>query len=228
MIVVESDVERVLKRCRATLGDPSALTWEGTYRGSLALCIIDAVLSGQEARRSVSWTVERYRRYRAAQDGDAELDGAAELIATFEELAGPIGWAHAIGNFHRLDLQPGLLLKAELIYAAAVALNARGVTSTADLEKALADPIRSAELAAPWREVPGLKHGSSWGYAKMLAGLPAGKPDRQVRHFVERALTVQFNSLTADRVAHLLAEAADASNISEPLLSFAIWNSQRL
>ncbi|RAV00258.1 hypothetical protein [Mycolicibacter senuensis] len=96
------------------------------YRDSLALCIVDSVQSTGVKYSSVEKVVDRYRVYRRAQGGDPNRDGVRELLATFEELRVPDGWAEAIGNWNRTSTRGGML-KAEAIRDAGTVLTTEGV-----------------------------------------------------------------------------------------------------
>jgi hypothetical protein len=99
------------------------------YREGLALCVIDSVQSTGVRYSSVGKIVARYRSYRREQGSDPNRDGVLELLATFDELNGPEGWARKIGNNNRTSTRSGVL-KSQVIRDAARVLDEAGISTS--------------------------------------------------------------------------------------------------
>lgn len=124
------------------------------YRDGLALCVIDSVQSIGVTYTSVENVVARYRAHRREQGGDPNRDGIPELLATFDELDGPEGWARKIGNDNRTSTRGGVL-KSEAIRDAARVLDGEGIGDTAGLRKAAEDKKDLAWIKGVWCAVTG-------------------------------------------------------------------------
>lgn len=197
------------------------------YLDGLALCIVDSVQSTGVTYSSVEKVVDRYRAYRRVQGGDPSCDGVPELLATFDELGGPEGWAEQIGNRNRTSTRSGAL-KAEAIRAAAQALGAQDIATAADLHEAAADQDRLARLGTAWRAVVGQSSGITWHYMQMLAGIPGVKPDRMICRFVADSLTVPRKSIATEFAGAIVTAAAESLEMSPTDLDHAIWQWQRV
>jgi hypothetical protein len=180
-----AQLHALITRCEQFRGSESP---DG-YPSSLALCIVDSVLSTGVKYPSVEKVVSRYRAYRRDQNDDPNTDGAAELLATFTDIGGADGWAEKIGNGHRTSTPAGAPLKAEAIRQAA--WRSTGSASTPPRTCALPPPTsRYAEVRTAWCGVVGQRSGITWRYAGMLAAVPGVKPDRMICRFVADSLKV--------------------------------------
>src|SRR5689334_10153712 len=121
----------------------------GGYRDGLALCVIDSVQSTGVNYTSVEKVLERYRIYRREEGADPASDSAVDLLATFDELDGPDGWASRIGTRNRTSTQGGIL-KAEAIRDAARVLTANGINTTAALRAAVDDEALLKRVLKGW------------------------------------------------------------------------------
>lgn len=198
------------------------------YRDGLALCIVDSVQSTGVTYSSVERVVDRYRAYRRrGRSGDPNSDGVPELLATFEELGGPDGWASQIGNRNRTSTRNGVL-KAEAIRDAAQTLAAEGIKTTAALRDAAGDEDRLARVGAAWRAVTGQISGITWHYAQMLAGIQGVKPDRMICRFVADSLRLPRKDVATEFAGVIVTAAATEMGMLPTDLDHAIWQWQRV
>lgn len=197
------------------------------YPASLALCVIDSVQSTGVTYASVGNVIDRYRAYRRAQGGRPETDGAAELVATFDELGGPDGWAREIGNGNKTSTRRGAPLKAAAIHLSVLALAAEGISSAQLLRDATTDTETAHRVRAAWLEVPGQRSGITWHYVQMLAGVPGVKPDRMIIRFVANALNIPTKKVTPHFALEAVERTAEEMGISPTALDHAIWQLQR-
>lgn len=132
----EAVAQAVVALCRKELPDPAGWVDPGGHYDSLALCIVNSIQSIGVRFGSVTRIVEQYQDERP---GMADTDGAAELLATFDDRGGIDCWAKEIGNEHRTSTKAGAPLKAGAVQQAAAWLHEAGVGSTSDL--VLSTPI---------------------------------------------------------------------------------------
>ncbi|SET33303.1 hypothetical protein [Geodermatophilus poikilotrophus] len=219
-------VAALVARCRPLLGDLRQLATPPTYPDSLALCVIEAVQSPGISHSVVEAVVGRYRAYRATSGGNADTDGAVELLASFRDL-GTEGWMKQIGTRNRTPPRPGAPFKAEVIERAASVLVELGAASTAEVRVAAEDPAKLAELHAGWSAVVGRGTGATWHYLLILAGVPGVKPDRLIARFVSDATGVPSRLLETAAAGRLLELAATELGVSSAILDFHVWDWQR-
>lgn len=196
------------------------------YRDGLALCVIDSVQSTGVNYTSVGKVLDRYRAYRREQGADPAADGAAELLATFDELDGPDAWASQIGTRNRTSTRGGIL-KAESIRDAARVLAANGIDTTTSLRAAADDEVQLEQVRKAWCTVKGQRSGITWRYVLMLAGVPGVKPDRMICRFVADALAVPRRNVGSKFAAEIVTAAAAELDMSATALDHAIWRFQR-
>ncbi|MCZ4537922.1 hypothetical protein QBL07_000280 (plasmid) [Gordonia rubripertincta] len=196
------------------------------YRDGLALCLIDSIQSTGVTYSSVENVVSRYRSYRREQSGDPNRDGVPDLLATFDELDGPHGWAQKIGNNNRTSTSGGVL-KSQAIRDAAHVLDEARIETAADLRKAAQDEAHLARIRTAWCAVTGQRSGITWHYVQMLAGIPGVKPDRMVCRFVADSLGLSSTVVTPRFSLEILTAAAKDMNISPTDLDHAVWQYQR-
>jgi hypothetical protein len=215
---ITSDLSRLRAACERDLGDPAEWPTPPGYPNSLALCIIDAIYSTGARHNTVEKVIDRYRQHRRAQGGDPDRDGAVELLRTVEEAGGPDPWASQIGNRRPTSPAPNAPLKSTAVAHAAKSLVTLGITTTTDLrdvsEAGRLEPARSA-----WCEIAGQRSGVTWNNLMKLAQLPAESAGRLVVAYVVREL----GATSAERVAELVREVADAAGWDARRLDHAIW-----
>jgi hypothetical protein len=220
---MNTDIDRLRAACDRDLGDPA--TWPGSvgYPNSLALCIIDAIYVTGARHLTVEKVVERYRGHRAGQGGDADTDGAPELLANVDELGGPQQWASQIGNRRPTSTGKGAPLRSVALTEVAQALVGLGVRTTVDLRAAALDGERCEQARAAWCAVPGQRSGFTWSYLVMLAQLPS-TADLSVVGYVDRAV----GASNVDDVDELLQAVSDAAGWDATALHHAIWRFESL
>jgi hypothetical protein len=199
----------------------------GGYPDSLALCVIDSIQSTGVTYSSVVKVVNAYQAYRVRQSANPGIDGVRELLATFDELRGPDGWANNIGNRNRTSTHAGAPLKASAIRDAAHALSELGITSAPELRAAAQDGEQLSEIESAWRSVAGQRSGITWHYVQMLAGIPGIKPDRMITRYVADTLGLPRRSVTPEFALQALRASAAAMGISPSDLDHGIWQWQR-
>ncbi|CQD14311.1 heme peroxidase superfamily protein [Mycolicibacterium conceptionense] len=196
---MDSEIEQLRAACERDLGDPG--DWKSTgYPKSLALCIIDALYVTGARHRTVEKVVERYRGHRAGQGGDADTDGAAELLANVEEFGGPQAWASAIGNRRPTSTARNAPLRAAALVQATQALIELGIETA-------------------WCAVPGQRSGFTWTYLVLLAQVPDLKVDAAVVRYVKR----EADAADAADAVPVLRAVADRAGWDLTALHAAIW-----
>ncbi|WP_020100565.1 hypothetical protein [Mycobacterium sp. 360MFTsu5.1] len=213
---MNADIERLRAACERDLGDPAGWPTPVGYPDSLALCIIDAIYAPGARHLTVDSIVERYRSYRAGQGGDADTDGAPELLANVEALGGPEQWAAQIGNRRPTSTRKDAPLRSVALTETAQAFVALGIRTTEDLRVIAGDPELAREAKRAWCAVPGQRSGFTWRFLLMLAELPGTDPT--VAGYVAR----EVGDDAAD-TAGLLAAVAAAEGWHADALHQAIW-----
>lgn len=183
----------------------------------MALCIIDAIYVAGARHRTVDRIVERYRGHRAGQGGDADSDGARELLASIHDLGGPRQWASQIGNRRPTSTAKGAPLRSVALLEAAQALVALDIRTAEDLRTAVQDEDRCLAAKAAWCAVPGQQSGFTWGYLVTLAQVPGVTVDRVVAGYVTR------EAGTAASAATLLRTVSESAGWEIAALHHAIW-----
>ena len=209
-------IDRLRAACERDLDDPATWPTPVGYPNSLALCIIDAIYVTGARHLTVDKIVERYRSYRAGQGGDADTDGAPELLANVEALGGPQQWAAGIGNRRPTSTRKDAPLRSVALTEAAQAFVALGICTTEDLRVIAADPELAKEAKRVWCAVPGQRSGFTWRFLLMLAELPGTDPT--VVGYLAREAGVDDPDTTG-----LLAAVADAAGWNADALRQAIW-----
>lgn len=213
---MNTDIERLRTSCERDLGDPAGWPEPTAYPKSLALCIIDAIYVTGARHLTVEKVVERYRSHRAGQGGDADTDGAAELLASVHSFGGPQPWASTIGNRRPTSTAKNAPLRAVALVQAAQALLELGIGTTADLRAAAGDDERCGRARAAWCAVPGQRSGFTWTYLVLLAQAPEAGIDAAVAGYVAR------EAGTDDPTA-LLRAVAECAGWDLATLHTAIW-----
>lgn len=214
---MNADIEQLRAACERDLGDPASWPMPVGYPNSLALCIIDAIYATGARHETVDTIIERYRSYRAGQGGDADTDGAPELLANVEALGGPEPWAAQIGNRRPTSTRKDAPLRSVALTEVAQAFVALGISTTEDLRVVAADPELAKEAKRAWCAIPGQRSGFTWRFLLMLAELPGTDPS--VAGYVAREIGRDGPIDTAG----LLAAVADAAGWHADALHQAIW-----
>ena len=217
MTTSADDVLALAARCRVLLGPPQGWTAPPGYPDSLALCVIDSIWSIGIRYSSVERVVGRYRTRRAALSGDADFDGAGDLLRDFDAAGGTEPWRKAVGTRHLTSTRGGIP-KAEAVRRAAEALTTSGIDSAGKLRAADDDLLCRAEAA--WVAVRGQRSGISWRYLLLLSGVQQVKPDRMICRFAERAVG---RRPTPAYAANLVTAAAAELGVDVRTLDHRIW-----
>lgn len=213
---MNTEIDQLRTSCERDLGAPAGWPEPTAYPKSLALCIIDAIYVTGARHQTVEKVVERYRSHRAGQGGDADTDGAADLLASVHEVGGPEPWASTIGNRRPTSTAKNAPLRATALVQAAQALIELGIETAADLRAAAGDAERCGRARAAWCAVPGQRSGFTWGYLVFLAQSPEAGIDTAVAGYVVREVGA------ADPAA-LLRAVADRAGWDLSALHTAIW-----
>ncbi|MGV0735950.1 heme peroxidase [Mycobacterium syngnathidarum] len=216
---MSSEAEKLYHACLRDLGDAQRWFSPPGYPDSLALCVIDSIYSTGARYVTVEKVIARYRGYRAGQGGNAETDGATELLENIAELGGPDAWASRIGNRRPTSTVLGAPLKSVAVAQAAEALVALGIRTTSELRAVVEDESRCEAAKAAWCAVPGQRSGITWEYAQILAKIPGVKADRMVLGYVCR----EVGRVNAARAAELVRATAESGGWDAIALDHAIW-----
>lgn len=192
------------------------------HQPSLALCVVEVIQAPGGLPSVTASVLERYAAFRAAQAGNAEKDGAKELLASFDTL-GVEEWMERIGTRNRMPPRPGAPYKAETIQNAAKALLEHRVDSTKDLVR-LKD---KAALRFAWTGLPGQTFGISWHHLLVLAGCPGIKPDAMQQRAIADVLGVAPLRVTDQLIVELMQATAKSLAVDETDLDWALWRWQR-
>ncbi|MGX9672378.1 heme peroxidase [Mycobacterium sp. HM-7] len=214
---MNADIEQLRAACERDLGDPVDWPAPVGYPDSLALCIIDAIYAPGARHLTVDKIIERYRSYRAGQGGDADTDGAPELLANVEALGGPQQWAAQIGNRRPTSTAKDAPLRSLALTEVAQSLVALGIRTTEDLRVISADPELASQARRVWCAVPGQRSGFTWRFLLMLAQVPG--TDRTVAAYVAR----EIGDCGPAEAAALVGAVAGAAGWDVAALSQAIW-----
>lgn len=220
MLITNEDVESLRVRCLEALGSPTDWAAPVGYPDSLALCVIDSIWSIGIRYATVDRVVDSYRARRNGRGGDADTDGAEELLADVDAAGGAEAWRKQVGTRHRTSTRGGIP-KAEAVVLAAQALVGAGLLSAADVRGASVQQLEQAEWA--WRAVRGQRSGISWRYLLLLAGSAQVKPDRMICRFCERAIG---RRPTPDYAAELVVAVAAKLGVHVRALDHRMWRFQ--
>jgi hypothetical protein len=217
----------------------------------LALCVIDAIYSISANYRTVLNVLNRYRKLRTEQGGDADQDSIDDLLRTFDGVD-PESWAGLVKNRQRTSTRSGIL-KSEAVFQQVHILRSHGIFTTPDVHIAVLGE-HLADIEADWKAVPGQK--VTWGYLFILArphppedgnnasGGPSGltptpdllvryaervigvKPDRMIIRYVANALGVAGRALPSEKAAAVVRAAALAEGWDVFSLDHTIWRYQ--
>ena len=236
------ELQLLVARCTRDLGSPDRWISPGGYPESLALCVVDAIFSLNGGYTGVLNVVNHYRRIRATQRGNADIDGPIELLGTFEYIGGDDAWADLVEN-HWRTLTTGGILKSSAVRQAAHVLARHGAWSVTDIhEAALAG--RLDEIEVDWKKVNGQGQGTTWGYVLILArpqrkfgatdelveryaeAVVGVKPDRMIKRYVAKAIGVEERDVTNTMAGLLVKAAAKSMHCDAFGLDHVIWRYQ--
>ena len=210
-------IEQLHAACERDLGDPTGWPVSTGYPNSLALCIIDAIYVTGARHLTVERIVERYRSHRSGHGGDADVDGAPELLAHVDELGGPQQWVSEIGNRRPTSTAKNAPLRSVAMVEATQALVELGVRTGADLRALAEDSARCGQAKSAWCAVPGQWSGFTWGYLLLLAQVPGVMVDRVVAGYVTREAGATCSA------AALLHAVSESAGWDAGALHHAIW-----
>lgn len=213
------DIELLRAAVEHDLGEPALWPTAIGYPNSLALCIIDAVYVTGARHQGVEKIIERYRRFRGGQGGDAATDGAVELLASVRDAGGPQQWASDIGNRRPTSTSKKAPLRSVAMVMLAEKLLALGIGTTEQLRAATVDDVRANLAQATWCAVPGQRSGFTWGYLVMLAQDPGVTVDHTVAAYIARVVG-DDSYLNA---AELLSATAELTGWGISALHHALW-----
>lgn len=158
--------------CQSRLGDPALWPPAKRTRGSLALCVIDAVQAGAGHYPTVHNVIDRYMAYRHAQTGQPVADGVRALLRTFEEVGGSGTWSGKVGNYKRSYGASSTPLRARTIGAAAEQFYHLRVDTVEDLAALCADARTLAIVRRAWLSAVTQDGALLWHYLMSLAAVP--------------------------------------------------------
>lgn len=220
---IMAEADQLTDACRAIFGDETKWIAADGYPKSLALCIIDSIFSTGSHYQSVINVVAEYCKYRKNQGGDPYTDGTKELLTTFEEAGGSSGWAKLVNNHKPAHTKPGALLKAEVIYRAARALESVDIMTLADLHGLAARDELLTPVKKVWLKLPSQSSGVTFNYFLILAGFQSVKPDRMVIRFVKEHAGLEGKQLTPTETAELIRQVAELYPTQPRRLDHVIW-----
>ncbi|MDR0591827.1 MAG: hypothetical protein LBG60_00930 [Bifidobacteriaceae bacterium] len=221
-IASAGEVGRLVQAAKAVLPPPDRWTPLTTYPGSLAECIIDALWSERVRYAVVARIVERYRTFRRWAGADADHDGAADLVRSFD--IGLESWMDQIGNRQRAYSRDQAPYKAELVQRGAQAAVAAGVDTADQLRDGHARQSREfTDLHRMWLELPSQHSGFTWERLLLVSGARTVPPDLWVAEFASHATGRQLSNQDA---LDLVDQAAAAMGATPLRLRNAIWQYQ--
>lgn len=214
---------RLTDACRSIFGDESAWITANGYPDSLALCIIDSLFSTGSHYQSVINVVRKYCALRKAQGADPYRDGVDELLTSFDEAGGSVGWATAVDNHKPAHTKPGALLKAEVIRRAAIELKKLEILTTANMHAEYAKDVELKRIKKAWLNLPSQSSGVTFNYLLILAGFQSVKPDRMVIRFIEQHAGLDGARISPMQASNLIREVARLYPAPVRKLDHVIW-----
>lgn len=190
------------------------------YRDSLALCLLDAVLSSRMDYSAVARLVGAYCRYRSGRGGDAQADGVGELGEAIAELGGPNLWASRLTETHDADLTAAV---AYSVHDAVQMFTEFRVLEVADLHRGESS-LRGLRRA--WRAALGPGSSAAWAYAMRLAHVPDVPADRLLVGYVAEAIGVSPRRLAPTTATRLIGGVAHSLSGNRMHLEHVIWRYQ--
>lgn len=200
-------IAKLVEHCRVTLGSPDCWGSVGGYPDSVALAVLDSFWSpdGASDRATVEHVVALYREMREAEWGDAETDGANELLAQFDVVGGPAYFAEQLKKAAPEASSRKAILSAAGSFEACELLRSADLSSAEELRGGAPGVLRGVER--PWKRIAGQRSGASFNRMLLLVGCPVPNPDRPLLAFVAAALGTPTEP--DDAVAAVAAVAAE-------------------
>ena len=221
--VFTAEAAKLTAVCRTLFGDESGWITAAGYPNSLALCIIDSLWSTGPTYKSVQNVVSKYRAHRATEGGDASTDGTKELLETFANVNGSLGFAALVKNHKPAQTRQGALLKAEVVYRAAVALEGIDIFTMADVRAEYAGDKNLTRIEEVWLDLPSQSSGVTFNYFVILAGYESVKPDRMIYRFIEEHTGLTSRQIGTRQATELLRSVAGAYPTQARKLDHIIW-----
>ncbi|UYY80403.1 hypothetical protein OIT41_13835 [Arthrobacter sp. YA7-1] len=218
-----AEAKKLTDVCGTLFGDESRWITARGYPDSLALCIVDSLWSTGPSYQSVQNVVSKYRAYRTAEDGDAWTDGTKELLKTFGNVGGSVGFAGMVNNRKPAHTHKGAPLKAEVVNEAAVALENIGIFTMADVRAEYARDEFLTRIEDTWLDLTSQSSGVTFNYFVVLAGYQSVKPDRMVYRFIEKHTGLTKRQLGTRKATELIMRVADAYPTQARKLDHIIW-----
>lgn len=217
-----AEAERLTEACRTIFDDPATWITADGYPGSLALCMIDSLWSTGPSYGAVQNVVARYAAHQRLAGHDATQDGTDELLRVFKDVGGSAGFAELVDNRNRAYASPKAPLKAEVVYQAALALDAMGIRTMTDLHAQYEADEHLTDLKRAWLKLPSQSSGVTFNYFMILAGYISVKPDRMIIRFVEKhaGLTREISPM---ETADLIKQVAKLYSVDANRLDHVIW-----
>ncbi|MDR2380511.1 MAG: hypothetical protein LBE08_04950 [Bifidobacteriaceae bacterium] len=214
--------DQFLQASKTLLPPPRDWPQLTTYPGSLAECIIDAIWSERVRYATVETIVNRYRAYRAAQGGNADTDGAPQLVKTFE--IGLDAWMEQIGNHQRAYSRGVAPYKADLVYQAAQAAIAAGIETARQLRDGYSGTTTQfQEFHRRWLDLPSQHTGLTFERLVLVAGVETVPLDPWLEEFASNTVGA---ALTNEAAINLIEAAARVMDVTPLRLRNAIWQYQ--
>lgn len=200
-------IAKLVEHCRAALGSPEGWGSAAGYPDSVALAVLDSFWSpdGASDRETAEQVLAVYRDMREAEWGDAETDGALELLAQFDVIGGPAYFAEQLKKAAPEASSRKAILSAAGSFEACELLRSAGLSSAEELRGAAPGVLRGVER--PWKRIAGQRSGESFNRVLLLVGCPTVNPDRPLLAFVAAALGAPTEP--DDAMAAVTAAAAE-------------------
>ncbi|WP_209323951.1 hypothetical protein [Brevibacterium renqingii] len=220
MEITTRSIRSLAYRCEEFLDDRGEPLSIG-YSGSLALCILDAIYSTGSHPTAVDNVADRYiaRRGRA--------DGAKSLRYSIAAAGGAEVWARkVIRNLKPANVQPGAMLRAEVVDRATRLMADHDIDTVDDLLAAVGDEPSTGrhanEVARGWWALPSQKSGISWRNLLMLAGSDHFEIDHRVQGYIGEVAGF-FVVTTDDYVLELIDATADFLGVEGRVVKQIVW-----
>lgn len=186
------------------------------YPDSVALAVLDSFWSpdGASDRATAEQVLAVYREMREAEWGDAQTDGALELIAQFDVVGGPAYFAEQLKKAAPEASSRKAILSAAGAFEACELLRSADLSTAEDIRGAAPTLLRGIER--PWKRIAGQRSGESFNRVLLLVGCLTVNPDRPLLAFLGAATG---GPVEPDEVAAVLTAVADALGVPVQVLA---------
>jgi hypothetical protein len=213
------NIRELAHRCEEFLDDGKPLSI--CYPGSLALCILDALFTTGSHPTAIDNVVDRY----VAKHGSA--DGAKSLRYSIAAAGGAEVWAReVICNLKPAHVQPGAMLRAEVVDRATRLMADHGIDTVDDLLAAVGgEPSNGRhpnEVARDWKALPSQKSGLSWRHLLAVAGSEHFEIDHRVRRYIGE-VAWPFFRIEDDDVREMVTATADHLDVEVRVVNQIVW-----